>query len=285
MSSQPPQLPPSQQAAPPSHPGGGSSIFDIITVIFFIASVGVISATVLIINDPEAAFNPFPKPTQPEVLSFPTPTPTFTPGATFTPTVTPLPPTPFPTFTPSATPTQTPTATVTNTPVLPGTDLTATLAGTVPTLDPNQPISGEGATAQPGVVLGTSVPTPSPATPSPFPFITRDVRYERNTNDQGCQWLSIAGNVTGIGGEPLSDLAVEVIGDEFQAIVFAGSASLFGLSGFEVPVGFTPRRADFTVQLLGPTGVPISDYVYVTTGETCDRNIVVVEFVQTRLYR
>jgi hypothetical protein len=132
-------------------------------------------------------------------------------------------------------------------------------------------------------VLPTSPPT-SEATLSPFPFVAQNVEYQRNTNDQGCQWLSIAGNVTGLSGEPLSDLAVEVVGEDFEAIVFTGSAAVFGLSGFEVTVGFTPRRADFSVRLLGPTGIPISDFIFVTTGDTCDRNVVVVAFLQSRAY-
>jgi hypothetical protein len=110
--------------------------------------------------------------------------------------------------------------------------------------------------------------------------MARPVRYESNTNDQGCQWLSIAGNVTGLSGEPLTDLAVEFVGNNFEYTVFSGTNQLFGFSGFEVPIGSAPARREFAVRLIGPLGVPVSDFVTVITGETCDRNVAIVEFVQ-----
>ncbi|MBI5929676.1 MAG: hypothetical protein HY862_10230 [Chloroflexi bacterium] len=246
--------------------GGGMNCLDVITVLFLLASVAIISATVLIINDPAVPFNPFPKPTLPQLVEFPTAGPTTTPSSTPTETVTPLPPTPFPTFTPTST--FTPTASPTITPTL-------VIQGAAATIDPSLP-----ADAQPGLNLVT----PTTEIISAFPFIARDVRYEANLNTQGCQWLSIAGNVTGTSGEPLTDLAIEVIGDGYQKILFSGSAQQFGLSGFEFPVGTTPRRLEFSVQLLNSTGVPISDFIFVTTGETCADNVAVVEFVQTRPY-
>lgn len=252
---------------PPAHKSGGLNCLDVMTVLFLLASVVIISATVLIINDPEAPFNPFPKATLPKLVEFPTAGPTSTPSSTPTMTVTPLPPTPFPTFTPTSTFTPTASPTITPTLVIPG---------AAATTDPSLP-----ADAQPGLNLVT----PTEEITSAFPFITRDVRYEANLNSQGCQWVSIAGNVTGISGEPLTDLAIEVIGDGYQKILFSGSAQQFGLSGFEFPVGTTPRRLQFSVQLLNSTGVPISDFIFVTTGETCSDNVAIVEFVQTRSYQ
>lgn len=250
------------------HQGGGMNCLDVITVFFLLASVAVISATILIMNDPTVPFNPFPKPTLPQLIGLPTAGPTQTPSNTPTITVTPLPPTPFPTFTPTSSSTPTATPTLTTTPVIPG-------AGAV-TADPNLP---------PDVQAGLTLTTPTQEFVSAFPFSARPVRYEANLNSQGCQWLSIAGSVTGISGEPLTDLAVEVIGDGYQKTLFSGSAQQFGLSGFEFPVGTTPRTAEFSIQLLNSTGVPISDFIFVTTGETCSNNVAIVEFVQTRSYQ
>ncbi|NDJ85646.1 MAG: hypothetical protein GYB66_07150 [Chloroflexi bacterium] len=110
------------------------------------------------------------------------------------------------------------------------------------------------------------------------------MRYEPNTNAQQCQWLSIAGNITGLGGEPVIDLAVEVSGDDFLVVVFAGSQTAFGDSGFEVPVGSSPRRDEYTVQLIGSLGTPISEAVEVITGDRCDTNVAVIEFAQVNEY-
>lgn len=252
----------------PNRPRRGTALWDIITATFLIASVLVIGTTLLILNDPEASFNPFPNPTLPKVLQIPSPTPV-TPSAT--PTITPTRPTntPFPTFTPSPTFTESPTPTTTPTQVIQG------AGGTGPTLT----LSSEGpigdSTIQPGVVLATQIQ-------SDFPFITRGITYQESP--QGCQWIGVAGNVTGINGEPLTDLAIEVVGADFEMIVFTGSNQAFGLAGYEVQVDNILRVEEYSVRLLGPTGLPISDFIDFDTGNTCDRNVAIVDFVQLTPY-
>lgn len=241
-------------------------MLDIITAVFFIATIIVISGTILIINDPEVPFNPFPLAEAPTLLVVPssTITGTATPTATATDT-------PFPSATPTATTTgtATPTATLTPTAVLPNIVPTVTLAVTLPNgITPSIP----------------GVAEPTEDTTSAFPFINREVRYEANLNEQGCQWLSIAGTVTGLLSEPVVDLPIEVIGDDFEQVVFSGSAPTFGLSGFEVPVDESPGRFSFAVRLLSPTGIPISDFVFFDTGDNCTNNVAVIEFVQVRSY-
>lgn len=252
-----PQLP------PPSRPQGrgGEWVLDLITAIFLIGSVAMVSATILIINNPSVGLNPFPHAVLPTVFQTPTPTVTFTPSATPTVTVTPFPPTPTPTITLTPTVTDTPEPTPTPTLVIAGIETVPTLQP-VPTLEP--------------------VIQPTIGITSAFPFIARPVRYESNTNPQGCQWMSIAGNATGLGGEPLTDLAVQILGDDFEYIEFTGSNTAFGISGFEVQIASTPRRDNFEVQLLGPTGLPASDFIAVATGDNCETNVAIVEFVQVR---
>lgn len=268
----PPQLQEPPASSPsPRRSGGGEWLIDLITVIFLIASVILLSGTVLIISNPDVSFNPFPLAALPTQFQTPTPTITFTPSITPTPTETPLPPTPTATSTAPPTATSTVTPSITPTSVLPGIESVPTVT-LIATLD-----IGEGG----------STPDPNdgsiPLDPlSPFPFVARTVRYEANTNDQGCQWLSIAGNITGLGGEPVLDLAVEVSGVDFQFVEFSGSAPAFGESGFEVPIASSPGRDEYAVRLVGPVGIPISDYVNVTTGSACDTNVAVVEFVQVR---
>ncbi len=250
-----------EQSHSPSPRSGGGWLLDCLTVTFLILSVGVIFITLLIINDPDVSFNPFPLAELPTEYQPPTSTITLTPTTTATPSVTPFPPTA--TYTPSHTPpaTDTPTPTISPTPVVPGI-----------------------ATNQPSQRSSPAPRLPTPTIASEYPFVAREVRYERNTNPQGCNWLSIAGNATGLNGEPITDLAVEVRSSDFEFIRLTGNDEAFGPSGYEIKLDDSPRRAEFTINLIGPDGTVISDIVSVVTSETCDRNVAIVEFVQVSDY-
>lgn len=268
-------------------PKRSTTLLDAITLLFVVLTVGVVGLVVLIISNPQIALNPFPPPTvipivYPPTLT-PSPTATFTPTITLTPTATAT-PTDTATPTPTATPTNTETPTPTPTEVLAG-------AGSGPDAIPVEPSalpplddgSGMGVpdTSPPAAVDSPSFAAP---TRSPFPFTASEVRYEPNPGEEGCQWLSIAGSVTGINGEPLPALAVEISGDDFRTVQFSGSAPRWGAGGFEVNLGAAPRTLTYTVRVLGPTGGPVSDLVYVETGNTCQRNVAIVEFRQNHSY-
>jgi hypothetical protein len=259
--------------------GGGGRFFDIMTAIFVVATVVLISGTILILNNPRVSFNPLPLADLPTRFQSPTPEPTFTPSITPSLTVTPFPPTATPTITMTPTVTLTPTPTVTNTQVIAGID-------EAPIITPIVTLDGLGQPTQNTTNQNLTLTPPFNnlnGTPSPYPFIAREIRYEANTTDQGCQRLSIAGNVIGLNGEPLTDLLVEIVGDEFEALLYTGSNSLFGLSGFEIPVAFSPQVMNFSVRLT-EQDIPLTDYISVTTGATCEENVVVIEFVQIRDY-
>lgn len=125
-------------------------------------------------------------------------------------------------------------------------------------------------------------------TPAPFPFtlVETGIAYSPNRNEQGCNWASIAGSVTGLQGEGLEGYRVQVVGDNFNETVVTGSALAFGPGGYEMRVAGAPLVAEFAVQLLTPEGIPISEVVYVTTRDVCDEqtqeNVSVVSFVQNR---
>jgi hypothetical protein len=121
-------------------------------------------------------------------------------------------------------------------------------------------------------------------TRSPFPFDPLPVRYTANDNEQGCQWRSIAGTLTTLSGDPVVGLAVLVEGETFRQVVYSGGAERWGASGFEARLGSAPRAASYTVQVLGPTGAPISPPVTVETGSTCQTNIARIDFVQNHAF-
>jgi hypothetical protein len=258
-----------------------SSIFDIVTVVFVVLTVSVVALMVLIISNPSTPLNPLPPPTIAPTILPPslTPSPTITPTSTATDTPTPTAtPTDTPTPTETSTPTATPTPTDTPTPVMPGAlaQPTFALPSPLPPLD-----DGSGTLVPSGETPATFAPV---ATRSPFPFTASEVHYRPNPGEQGCQWLSIAGTVTGMNGEPLPGLAIEVSGDNFHTVQFSGSASQWGTSGFEFHLDSAPHAATYTLRVLGPTGGPISDQVSVETGSTCQTNVAIVDFIQNHPY-
>ncbi len=277
--------------SPKVAPKRSPALYDAITVLFVALTVGVLALMVLIVHDPHTALNPFPPPTLLPVVELPTLTPSATHTATPTATGTATPSaTPSATFTPSASPTATASATPTASP----TQVIAGAAAT-PLSPPPQTLPPEMLPSVPTLDDGSGQPVPSvpaAATPtpfavptrSPFPFTVQDVRYEANPGEQGCQWLSVAGTVTGINGEPIPDLAIQIEGENFRQVQFSGSASRWGESGFEFHVGAAPRNATYTLHIKSPTGGPLSEPVEVQTGNTCATNVVLVEFVQNHPY-
>jgi hypothetical protein len=138
-------------------------------------------------------------------------------------------------------------------------------------------------------------PTPfTPVGPQPtaslFPFTVQDeaVHYIPNPNEEECAWLSIAGQVFGLDGEPADGLAVQVTGDEgrFNTIVFTGTAPAFGEGAYEAFLDNTPKEAEYQVQLIDPgqAGLPLSEVVIVRTLSACDKNVALVNFVQNHEY-
>lgn len=257
-----------------------SALFDAITVIFVVLTVGLLGLIVLIISNPNTPLNPLPPPTVPGIVMPPTftltPTPTDTPLPTDTPTITPT-----PTATATATDTPTPTETATPTPTATQVVFSAGAQTPIPMGDEATftPLDDGNGTSLPGSFEGGLTPTRSP-----FPFTASDVTYETNEGEDGCQWLSIAGTVTGINGEPAPGLAVEIRGENFNQVLFSGTAARLGEAGFEFYLGGRVRAANYTLQLLGPAGAPISDVIYVETGSTCQENVARVEFIQNHEY-
>ena len=222
---------------------------DAVTAIFLLLTVGVIAFTLLLIADPHSPLNPLPRPTLIARLVIATdlPTNTPTPGpATSTPTATPT-----RTATPSATATSFPT--ITNTPVL-----------AVPT--------------QSGVT--NRAPTVSAAQY----YTAKPVAYQANLTSDGCKWSSVAGTVLDKTGAPVAGIAVRIVGGggTIDETHYSGQEPRFGPGGFEAFLGTQPREDDYTIQLLGKTGSPLSDAVPVHTKTGCQQNVAFVTFQQSK---
>lgn len=205
--------------------------------------------------------------------------PTLTPSETPVPSRTPLPATftntPIPTETATRTPTFTPTATTSPTLSPTPTITTTTLPTETPTV-----------TFTPAPTLGTPLPSPSP-----FLFALRDVVvYTSNLNASGCAWQGIGGQVLDTNGNAFpAQLTIKVSGGGLVQPLTAvsGDNTLYGPGGFEVQVANAINTQTFAVQLVSISGngtieTPVSEPVQVTFPGTCEGNLALVTFQQTR---
>lgn len=272
---------------------GRALVYNLISLLFLLLSIGVIVLVILQLLRP-APQRPQAAAVVPTVAELPTETPTFTPTATPIPTET---LTPTPTFTPTETPVPTetplpPTFPPTNTPVPTDTPL-PTATPLPPTITPSLTITNTPIPTLTPVLTDTPVleptldftPQPTVPPPSPFPFDVREnqVIFTSNfANAAGCAWQGIGGQVFDINGQPLTQIRVHVFGSGVDAFAVSGSNTLYGPSGWEIPVSNFINTNTYIVELQTATGTIISPQVQVTFTSDCTRNLALVNFQQNR---
>lgn len=283
---------------------GSARIFNIISLIFLILTILVIIFVIVRMVQPAPAVV-VAQAVLPTAAFLPTVTATFTPSPTPEPTET-LTPTatetaspipsgtapPLPTVTASLTNTPEPSATLTltpsETPIASATlaPPTATPSLTITPTLPNTATPLPSATPPPTATTGFTPPPTVGDVPSPYPFALRESQPIFNANfanTAGCGWQGIGGQVLGIDGTPLLGVTVHVTGPGVDARVTSGSNTIYGVSGWEVPVGTTLLGNSYRVELLSPGETIISPTVVVTfTLNDCGRNLALVNFQQTR---
>jgi hypothetical protein len=230
--------------------GLGGLLLNLLTFVVLLATLaaGLVLAGVFI--NPYLSFNPFPPPTLPATLGYPTATNTpanYLPS-TWTPTVS-LTPTPTETATPTPAPTDTTTATL-------GTPGTLELTGTLP----------------------------------PYDFQVDEPIYMQNSfiNTLGCNWMGIGGQVFDMDGGPVRLQSVHLEGQlggtPIALTTLTGTAGVLGDSGYVFDLATQPIASNRTlwIQLVDEAGIPVSEKVYLVTFDTCEQNFVLVNWNQVR---
>lgn len=273
---------------------GRARIYNLISIVFLLLTIGAVALIGVQMATPAA----------PIVVAVSVPTMAILPSATNTPTWTPtltptLTETPTPTETPSITPSTTwtliPSLTPSLTLTVPPPTLTFTPAPTN-TINPSATIAPSLTITNTLVVTPTEIPpdtatpsnfTPQPTEPppSPFPFVLRDnqVIYTMNfANTAQCAWQGIGGQVFDLTGQPLTQVRVHVFGPGIDLYTTSGSNTLYGLSGWEVPLSTTLTSNSYLVELQSSGGTIISSQILVTFVPDCAKNLALVNFSQTR---
>lgn len=173
----------------------------------------------------------------------------------------------FPTLPPAWTPTDTPTVT----PRPPGTDTPA-------------PAGTPAGARTPGATPTGPTPTAS-ATRAAFLYTLQNgaVTYLDNfVNSSGCNWFGIVGQAFGLDGRPVIGLTVHLEGDDLSLDALTGSQPAIGPAGYEIPLGNTPIATTntYSLQLRNNTGTALSERFVIKTFDECDKNLVMVSFVQ-----
>jgi len=231
-------------------------VWNILTLLALLGVVAIVLIFLAIFLKPSSSLNPFPPATLPVVIEFPTPTvtpirflqPTWTVSPTLEPTTTSTPP-PSPTSPPTETPfilfTISPTPEETSQP------------GEMPfEISPGTPVSTSSLAFHPGA---------------------------------GCNWFGVAGQVFDLSGAPVSGQQVQLggtlAGSSLSLLSLTGLANAYGTAGFyEFNLGDKPVASNGTlwVQLLDQAGLAMSDKIYFDTFDSCEKNLVFINFKQTR---
>lgn len=248
------------------------AFFNFVSIVFFILTLGVITALVAILASPAPSAQLADLPTLAPPL--PTLTPTNTHTATIPPTFTPS-PTNTPTFTPTQTASSTPTLTpsITPSPTITNTPGPTETPSDTPTFTPTASPTG---------------PTPTPTqTEIPYAFGLRDeVRYTTNfANSLGCAWQGIGGQVFNVDDTELTGefyIRVFNVSNTFSQRVRIGTNSFYGpFSGWEVQVAPNVNTETYFVQLETAFS-QVSPRIQITFRGDCFQNVALINFKATR---
>lgn len=235
--------------------------WNLLTVIILLGIVCLAGVVGLIYVNPYILLNPFPPPTQPALVVIPT---LILPTSTRTPLL--LPPTWTATVTGQVAASSTPTVRV----------VTAAPSLVVPS------VTGSGART-PTATLKIVSAYPF-ALQSPPAAIGGSVLYP----ERGCKWTGVGGQALDMQGRPALGISIQMGGTLDSKPVFqtslTGTALKYGPAGFEFALADAPLASKnvFWVRLVDQAGIPLSDRVYFETFDSCEKNLVVVNFKQVR---
>lgn len=235
----------------------GAALINLLSILLALCIIAVLGFSLIIFINPHSSLNPFPPPVakaaQPtgEMVQISSPTATAPPTATQTPAPTATtPPRPTSTLPPSPTP----------------------------------------------FILYTLSPTPEPTDPPEgYPFILQESGVIAIANishpDLGCNWMGVAGQVFDLSGGPVTGLLIRLGGKipgldaTKEMLSLTGAALNYGRVGYyEFTLADQPIESQQSVwvQLVNQEYLPLSEKIYFDTFDSCDKNLIIINFKQVR---
>jgi hypothetical protein len=235
----------------------GAAFLNTLSAFLAIGSMGILGFSLIVFFNPYSTINPFPPPTPIALIPTQTPVPTSTNTPTALPTET-FTPIPSPTITtrPSAT--------------LPPSPTPFTLISPTPTIEITRPTQG-------------------------YPFILQEAGPIAIANishpNLGCRWMGVAGQVFDLSGGPVTGLLIRLGGRipgldiPEEMLSLTGAALNYGRVGYyEFTLADEPIESSqlVWVQLVDQENIPLSEKIYFDTYESCDKNLIIINFKQIR---
>lgn len=231
-------------------------IWNILTALVLLLTVCLVGVFILFFTNPHNALNPLPPPTMLSPLAFPTGTAT---------SVVQLPPT--------------------------WTALPSQEASSTPTLLPSStPIP----TFTPYALATATGSLKATLTPGGFAFVVNKANQDAISSEtlrpgDNCQWMGVVGQVFDLRGAPVPGQFVYLGGTLAGAVVpeqptITGLLLQYGRGYYEFKLAAAPvlSRGTLWLQVRDQAGLPMSDKYYFNTYDTCDKNMVVVNFQQVK---
>jgi len=141
----------------------------------------------------------------------------------------------------------------------------------------------------------TLLPTKTPPIASPVPTALpfsllpgTPVFTQNFLNNQGCNWMGVAGQVlVGEEGGAVDvwvKLAGQLEGSPIDLTSLPGSAPGYGGGGFEFVLSDRPIASEnlLWIQLIDPSENPLSEKIYLTTSNSCNENLLIVSWERTQ---
>ena len=133
----------------------------------------------------------------------------------------------------------------------------------------------------------TAVPT---RTPYPYALQAGSPVYIENFAypEAGCDWIGVAGQVFGKGGQPQANLVIVVKGwyggvkNEIVAVTGTVAGDIYGPGGYEAVVGGAPKATQKTlsIQVFDLDGNALTKITQFDTYDACDKNLIIINFSQ-----
>jgi len=106
----------------------------------------------------------------------------------------------------------------------------------------------------------------------------------------GCAWLGIAGQIFSSGGQVQLDILIKAGGEmdgnpveEEMTMPMADPVIdlAYGPGGYELTLAFSPVGSESTawIQLFSLDGDPLSEKIYLTTFDDCQKNLILMNFI------
>ena len=143
---------------------------------------------------------------------------------------------------------------------------------------------------QTGTLTATATIAPTPTVQPSYDYIIQKGTplgmQDFFHTDTTCGWMGVGGQVFSKSGTPINNLIVEVQGTfegkEVLVLALTGSAQEVGPGGYEIAIAdhVAASSDELRLQLFDLSGNPLSEQYSFSTYDSCDQNLIMINFSQ-----